>query len=158
MLLFNGGYHLVSMWTVCALLENWCSEFYMNKSTKQGWKWNRREKYDLICHCKWKIEVLFQPINLHFRYMMLDTILFLLIGVLQTRGALEPPTQCPHWCACDTSAVLCNGGGIPQMEPKTKTFNLNNANPPILELSPTITKYLQHMVGHKTIPKSFLRH
>ncbi|XP_045101715.1 toll-like receptor 3 isoform X2 [Portunus trituberculatus] len=80
--------------------------------------------------------------------MMLDTIgIFILIGVLQTRGASEPATQCPHWCKCEASGVLCEEGGIPQMEPEIKTFNLNNATPPIPELSPTITKHLQHMVS-----------
>ncbi|XP_063870683.1 slit homolog 1 protein-like isoform X1 [Scylla paramamosain] len=79
--------------------------------------------------------------------MILDTIIFIMASVLQTEGASEPPTQCPHWCACEASTALCEGGGILQMEPKIKTFNLNNANPPIPELSPMITKHLQHMVS-----------
>ena len=80
--------------------------------------------------------------------MMLQTIIMMVVCVLQTRGVLEHPTECPQWCKCEDAAAQCERGSIPQMEQKITTFHLKNANPPILELSPTITRQLQHLVGY----------
>lgn len=80
---------------------------------------------------------------------MLKVIIFMLASVLHTIGASQHGTECPQSCLCEDSAVLCEGSGIPQIRQRTTTFQLKNANPPILELSPAITRHLQHLVRQK---------
>ncbi|KAG0726553.1 Leucine-rich repeat-containing protein 15 [Chionoecetes opilio] len=73
-------------------------------------------------------------------------VIILAVGSVVVCSRGEPP-QCPQQCVCEASAVRCEGGGIPTLGQNITTFQLQQANPAIPELSPAITSPLHHLVS-----------